>query len=46
MNYLFTNAPMFVPGMKNVEYQSHDLEKRTQEEVDRKNSQVEYVEEQ
>jgi len=28
MNYLFTNAPLFVPGMKIADYQTHDLERR------------------
>jgi hypothetical protein len=28
MNYLFTNAPWFVPGTKIEEYNTHDLEQR------------------
>lgn len=31
MNYLFTNAPWFVPGMKKHEFESHDLEQRVEE---------------
>ncbi|KAF2108896.1 MFS sugar transporter-like protein [Lophiotrema nucula] len=31
MNYLFTNAPMFVPGIKKGEYETHDLEHRVEE---------------
>jgi len=28
MNYLFTNAPWFVPGTKMEQYKTHDLEQR------------------
>jgi hypothetical protein len=35
MNYLFTNAPIFVPAMKKGELQLNDLERRV-EEVERK----------
>jgi hypothetical protein len=35
MNYLFTNAPWFVPTMKMENYETHDLERRV-EEVERK----------
>jgi hypothetical protein len=31
MNYLFTNAPLFVPTMKKHEFESHDLERRVEE---------------
>jgi hypothetical protein len=31
MNYLFTNAPWIVPGLKMSEYRSHDLEQRAAE---------------
>lgn len=44
MNYLFTNAPTFVPGMKSSEFQTHDLERRV-EEVERKGSITSHVEE-
>ncbi|KAF2424416.1 general substrate transporter [Tothia fuscella] len=37
MNYLFTNAPLFVPGMKIREFETHDLERRV-EEAERKQS--------
>ncbi|KAI9697336.1 MAG: hypothetical protein M1820_007842 [Bogoriella megaspora] len=37
MNYLFTNAPIFVPTMDRTEYETHDLERRV-EEVERKGS--------
>ena len=37
MNYLFTNAPYFVPGMKKRDFETHDLERRV-EEVERKGS--------
>lgn len=30
MNYLFEKAPIFVPGMKIENYQTHDLERRTE----------------
>lgn len=35
MNYLFTNAPWFVPTMKSSDFQTHDLEHR-HDEVERK----------
>ncbi|KAF2404857.1 sugar transporter STL1 [Trichodelitschia bisporula] len=41
MDYLFTNAPLFVPFMDVKEYESHDLERRV-EEQQRKGS-VEHV---
>lgn len=44
MNYLFTNAPLFVPGMKMADYQSYDLERR-EEEIERKHSVASHVEE-
>ena len=31
MKYLFTEAPLFVPGMKKVDFETHDLEHRVQE---------------
>lgn len=31
MNYLFTNAPYFVPGMKKSDWQSTDIERRVAE---------------
>lgn len=37
MNYLFTNAPLFVPTMNMRDFESHDLEYRV-EEVERKGS--------
>jgi hypothetical protein len=37
MKFLFTNAPIFVPGMKGNDYSPHDLERRV-EEVEAKNS--------
>jgi hypothetical protein len=37
MNYLFTNAPLFVPGMNMKDYETHDLERRV-EEAERKGS--------
>ena len=43
MNYLFTNAPLFVPTMDMKQYETHDLERRV-EEVERKGS-VAHVEE-
>jgi hypothetical protein len=39
MNYLFTNAPLFVPTMNKSEYETHDLERRV-EEAERKQSMV------
>ncbi|KXT02498.1 hypothetical protein AC578_4166 [Pseudocercospora eumusae] len=43
MNYLFTNAPWFVPGMNMKDYENHDLQHRV-EEVQRKGSTVSQVE--
>lgn len=37
MNYLFTNAPLFVPSMNLKDFETHDLEHRVQE-VERKGS--------
>lgn len=37
MNFLFSNAPLFVPTMKMADFETHDLELR-QEEVARKMS--------
>jgi hypothetical protein len=37
MNYLFANAPLFVPGMKMKDYDMHDLERRV-EDLERKSS--------
>jgi hypothetical protein len=37
MNYLFTNAPIFVPTMNMKDYEQHDLQHRV-EEVERKGS--------
>jgi hypothetical protein len=37
MNYLFTNAPLFVPGMQMQDFETHDLERRV-EEAERKQS--------
>jgi hypothetical protein len=31
MNYLFTHAPLFVPGMKKVEFASLDIDRRVEE---------------
>ena len=44
MNYLFTNAPLFVPGMKMSEYQTHDLERRVQEVEEKDQIMVSQVE--
>ncbi|KAF2228186.1 general substrate transporter [Elsinoe ampelina] len=33
MNYLFTNAPLFVPGMKPGDFVSNDLERRAEEKA-------------
>jgi len=44
MNYLFTNAPLFVPSMKKEDYMTNDLEHRVQE-VERKKSAVSHIEE-
>ncbi|KAK3675012.1 hypothetical protein LTR78_004945 [Recurvomyces mirabilis] len=43
MNYLFTNAPLFVPTMNMKEFDLHDLENRVQE-VERKGSVTSHVE--
>ena len=43
MNYLFTNAPLFVPTMNMKEFDLHDLENRVQE-VERKGSVNSHVE--
>lgn len=45
MNYLFTNAPWFVPTMNMKDYEQHDLENRVAE-VERKGSITSHVEEQ
>jgi len=37
MNYLFTNAPFFVPTMNMKDFEQHDLENRVAE-VERKGS--------
>jgi len=37
MNYLFTNAPIFVPTMNMKDFEQHDLENRVAE-VERKGS--------
>lgn len=44
MNYLFTNAPLFVPTMRKRDFEQHDLEHRV-EEVERKGSLNAHVEE-
>ncbi|PPJ52536.1 hypothetical protein CBER1_10174 [Cercospora berteroae] len=44
MNYLFTNAPLFVPTMNMKDFDNHDLEHRVQE-VERKSSVISHVEE-
>lgn len=44
MNYLFTNAPLFVPTMDRSAVETHDLERRV-EEVERKGSIVQQHEE-
>jgi hypothetical protein len=31
MKYLFTEAPWFVPGMKKIDFETHDLDHRVQE---------------
>lgn len=41
MNYLFTNAPIFVPGMNMAEFETHDLDRRVQE-VEEKQGSVSY----
>lgn len=43
MNYLFTNAPLFVPGIKKGEFDTHDLEHRV-EEVEAKQGYAAHVE--
>jgi len=44
MNYLFTNAPLFVPGMKKVEFiPGADLERRV-EEVEAKQGSISHAE--
>jgi len=44
MNYLFTNAPMFVPGMNMSEYRpGQDLERRV-EEVEAKQGSISHAE--
>jgi hypothetical protein len=35
MNYLFAQAPIFVPGMKMENFDSRDLERRVQEAEDK-----------
>ncbi|GES58915.1 MFS sugar transporter [Aspergillus terreus] len=36
MNFLFTNAPWFVPGTKKEEYLPHDLERRLEEQEEKR----------
>lgn len=43
MNYLFTNAPIFIPTMNMSDYESHDLEHRVAE-VESKGMQMSHVE--
>lgn len=43
MKYLFTNAPIFVPGMKKTDFATHDLERRV-EEVEAKQGYASHVE--
>lgn len=43
MNYLFTNAPLFVPNMKKSDYEVNDLERRAQE-VEHKMNVTDHVE--
>ncbi|KAK3074402.1 hypothetical protein LTR53_003196 [Teratosphaeriaceae sp. CCFEE 6253] len=43
MNYLFTNAPLFVPFMNMKEFETHDLENRVAD-VERKQSVASHVE--
>lgn len=31
MNYLFTNAPLFVPSLKRHDLETHDLERRVEQ---------------
>lgn len=40
MNNLFTNAPLFVPGMDMSAYRTHDLERRESQIVDEKGATV------
>lgn len=44
MNYLFTNAPIFVPTMNMRDFETHDLENRVAE-VERKGSVTSHAEE-
>ena len=44
MKYLFTEAPLFVPGMKMRDFETHDLESRAHE-VEAKQGSVSHVEE-
>jgi hypothetical protein len=39
MNYLFAQAPLFVPGMKMENYESRDLERRVQEAEEKQTAQ-------
>ena len=43
MNYLFTNAPLFIPTMNMADFNNHDLENRVAE-VERKGSVSSHVE--
>ncbi|KAF2154241.1 MFS putative major facilitator superfamily transporter [Myriangium duriaei CBS 260.36] len=45
MKYLFTNAPIFVPGMKKSDFDTHDLDRRAHE-VEEKLGATHHVEEQ
>jgi len=45
MNYLFTNAPLFVPTMNMSDFENHDLENKVVEQ-ERKASISSHVEEQ
>lgn len=44
MNYLFANAPLFVPGMKRHDLETHDLERRV-DEIERKHEVASHHEE-
>jgi len=44
MNYLFTNAPIFVPTMNMKDFEQHDLEHRVAE-VERKGSVTSHTDE-
>lgn len=44
MNYLFTNAPIFVPTMNMKDYEQHDLQQRVVE-AERKGSVTSHAEE-